>query len=109
MRARMISPPTSATAHPMPFVIAPPSPPPRFSGRARPWDDRSSGHRLEGHVQDRIAAPVAVVEVPPLLRVHVEPLALHGRAQEVAAGALLHGPPGVRGGRLLREVVVGGR
>ena len=71
--------------------------------RRGPRRGRGAGTRagcaelLEAHVLNRIRSPVAVVEMPPFLRIHREPLGLHRSAEQGAQPALLGRSAGVIG------------
>src|SRR5438067_355027 len=82
----------SAIIAPLPIVVRPPSP-----GTPAPADEfqillrrgrGGSPDPVERDVEERIEPPVLVVEVPPFVGLDREALALHGRPQEVAVGAL---------------------
>src|SRR5512143_3995400 len=59
----------------------------------------------EVDVADAVLPPVAIVEVPPLVRVHREAFRLHRLPQEVAASPRLGGAARVGGRRAVRHLV----
>src|SRR5688572_18291744 len=73
------------------------------------WRRRTSAgpalHPIERHVEDRIALPVLVVEVPPLRRVHDEPLVFQRPPEHGAVIALKRGAARIVGTRPIGGLV----